>query len=136
MPRGGKRNGRPGKAYPNRTDLNQGIKTAPGQAYGAQARQAEGQAAIPLPQSPAPQAMPFTPPQPGGFAAPTQNPGEPVTAGLPLGAGPGPEILNQPNPNSDSLAQLKAIYSTLNPMADGAEQLRQIIERLEPSAGF
>lgn len=32
----------------------------------------------------------------GGFAAPTSRPGEPVTTGLPIGAGAGPEALPVP----------------------------------------
>jgi len=37
-----------------------------------------------------------TPPPVAGLFAPTQNPQEPVTAGNPMGEGPGPESLNLP----------------------------------------
>lgn len=38
----------------------------------------------------------MAPPAPGGLAAPTNRPDEPVTAGLPIGPGPGPGALGVP----------------------------------------
>lgn len=94
---------------------------APGQAYGEGVDQLQAQAAIPLPQRsvvpppagstsapPPPAGAPVaggnpiaaaiaaaegTPPPQGGLTAPSVRPGEPVTAGLAMGAGPGPEAL-------------------------------------------
>lgn len=97
--RGGPRVGQPGKAYPNRSDLRaQPVRTAPGQVYGQAAAQAEAQKALPLSQlAPPPSPNPAPAPSPvlaPPLTDPTQRPAEPVTAGLPVGPGPGPEVLN------------------------------------------
>ena len=113
MPRGGKRNGRPGASYPNRSDLNrQPVRTVPGQTYGQAGQQAAAQKAVPLPQSqPVPQ-QPFVPPDPGLLSAPSARPNEPVTAGVPIGAGPGPEALGPySGPDDMVLAKLRAAYA-------------------------
>lgn len=117
MARGGKRSGKVGVGYPNRTDLNQpqpvAVQTAPGQVYGAAAQQAAAQKAIPLttpgvvaptsppasapgPSTPAAPALP-SPGSLGGFTRPTERPHEPVTTGSPSGPGGGPEVLNIPS---------------------------------------
>lgn len=120
MPRGGRRAGRAGEAYAQRSDLNQPVRTVPGQAYGAQTAQADAQRVVPLPSSAAPhpapmaRAAPAIPPE-GLLSAPTTRPGEPVTAGLPIGAGPGPEALGiDATGNDQVLANLYAAYR-LNP---------------------
>lgn len=127
MPRGGRRNGIPGQAYGNRSDLNAGAKpipmqAVPGQQYGAVKQQIDAQRAVPMqgtpmpptsPQQPTPgqpgtpdpllaQASPVTyPGDHGDPTRPTQRPSEPVTAGLAVGPGPGPEML----PTSPASAQ-------------------------------
>lgn len=113
MPRGGRRSGSPGSAYSNRTDLQaaQPIRTAPGQPYGAAGQQAAAQQAIPLPATPQPSASPVqppsaTPPEPGMLTGPTTRPGEPVTAGLTVGAGPGPEAVAGGAPGDQVLQNL------------------------------
>src|SRR5438105_4320005 len=107
MARGGTRTGTPGKAYKQRTDMQQPVRVVTGQAYGqAQALQ-NAQRAIPLPNnqavpapispaSPAAAGGPGPPALPGqnDFLRPTERPGEPVTAGIPSGPGPGPEALS------------------------------------------
>ena len=81
MARGGPRLGQEGKAYSNRTDLMRNpIKTAPQRPTREQAAPETGFV---------PQAVPLD--------APTQRPDEPVTAGAPVGPGPGPEILGLPD---------------------------------------
>jgi hypothetical protein len=80
MPRGGKRQGTPGKGYTNRTDL--GMNYDQGQMTAA----AGGMQAPPGPTGPAP----LTPEDSPMLSDPTQRPDEPITAGLPIGAGPGP----------------------------------------------
>jgi hypothetical protein len=77
MPRGGKRQGTPGKGYSNRTDLmnNYDQQSASPAAGGVEATRAPMQ----------------TPDDTPGLSDPTQFPDEPITAGLPIGAGPGPQ---------------------------------------------
>lgn len=136
LPRGGRRVGRAGASYPNRSDLAaQPVKTAPGQVYGAQAAQARAQQAVPLPtsppaQAPAPQPMP-TPPDPGMLHAPTARPGEPVTAGLPIGAGPGPEALPGGLPQDQVLANMYRAFQMAP--SDGLRALIAQTERLNAS---
>ena len=130
--RGGKRQGTPGRAYPNRTDLAQAPTAAPGQTYGNVAQQINAQKQIPLPKQAPPAApasagsAPAGPPPPAGAApapiapgslgpldAPTTRPGEPLTAGLTTGAGPGPEALGMAaQPDADpTVATLKGILA-------------------------
>jgi hypothetical protein len=113
--------------YPNRTDLSNPAKklavtTAPGQTYGKAGEQRRAQQAVPMgtPQQPqAPQQqqqqqpLPVTP-----LNAPTERPDEPITAGNPLGAGPGMDMLPQPMPmatapgsRQDLINQVRYIYS-------------------------
>lgn len=99
MASGGVRQGQPGKQYPNRTDMAQGVRAASGQAYGERKAQEDAQRAIPLPQ--VPQAVPLN--------APTQRPDEPVTAGLPFGPGPGPAVLGLPG-TDDPAEHILALY--------------------------
>lgn len=100
MARGGRRAGKPGVAYQNRSDLN-GSKiplptTAPSAQYGEGAKLQAAQAAVPMgpspvaniPQGPLPGAA-------GPLNRPSERPDEPITAGLPTGAGPGPESLDR-----------------------------------------
>src|SRR5689334_2097510 len=121
MARGGKRVGSPGKNYQNRTDLHQPIRVAPDQQYGQAQALENAQRVIPLPtQSSAPaQAAPASSPAPAGagptsgpFTRPTDRPNEPVTAGLPTGPGPGPEILTSGAGPNDTVRQtLQALYN-------------------------
>lgn len=99
MPSGGPRVGRPGVAYPNRTDLNSGDRQY-GDGVNKQAVR---------------QATPGTPtggPLPGQLSplnAPTDRPGEPVTAGLPMGPGAGPDALTPVPTGNDALYELRAL---------------------------
>lgn len=97
MARGGKRKGRPGAGYGNRTDLvAQPVKTGPSEQYGQRAAQERAQQAIPLPQQ-------APPPMPTDLFAPTQRPDEPVTAGLPEMPGTlAPPSMGLPSPVEDS----------------------------------
>ena len=103
--------------YPNRSDLfKPSIVRVPGQGYGEQAQQVAAQQAIPsgpppIPGAGAPPAPtisgPTPSPQPvatnplplavpganGALSRPTERPNEPVTTGLPMGPGAGPEAL-------------------------------------------
>ena len=101
---GGNRTGRPGSAYTNRTDLNAGPRTQPvqvatGQTYGQAGQQAAAQQAIPLPDFNA-----------LNLARPTERPAEPVTTGLPVGPGPGPEVLTPSVSTAPASGDLEAAY--------------------------
>src|ERR1017187_9642011 len=97
---------------PNRSDLTRPTAQAvPGQGYGEAAQQRAAQQQIPmgLPSAPGPSspgagpggAPPTPPPGPpipepmsnGPLTRPTERPNEPVTHGLPMGPGGGPEVL-------------------------------------------
>lgn len=100
MARGGSRQGTPGEAYSNRTDLmvkprNPEATPAPGPT-----------GPVPVPAGP-----PLVPSVP--FNAPTQRPGEHVMAGAPLGPGPGPVEagMTPAGPRDLVLEQLKAYYA-------------------------
>lgn len=124
MPRGGKRQGAPGKAYAQRTDMNQNrqpIRVAAGQAYGERQAQEQAQRAVPLPAAPPVQVPPPSPapgPAPGSFGAfnrPTERPDEPLTAGMPMGPGPGPEAVAGSfmlSGNDQLIAELRGLYAT------------------------
>lgn len=121
---GGPRQGTPGASYTNRADLRtQKTVVAPGQAYGEAAAQQRALQAVPLaagpavppPSPPGPAANPAEPPPPPDLYRPTERPDEPVTHGLPVGAGAGPEalrVVGNPNPTmTDPIAiQLRALY--------------------------
>jgi hypothetical protein len=149
MPRRGRSAGE-SKAYAQRTDL-MGPKKIPidaptGQPYGVRAEQIAAQRAIPIarPQTdftastPAQSgaAAPATPrpsAPPGPLAgqvvpldAPSARPGEPVTAGLSVGAGPGPEVLGAlRGPGETTADELRAIFVRFP-----TEEMRSLLETL------
>lgn len=103
MARGGRRAGNRGAAYGNRTDLHTPLPpSAPnGLPYGARGELISAQRQVPMapapgagmPQQAPPQQPSVIPGMHGDFLRPTERPNEPVTAGIPMGAGPGPEAL-------------------------------------------
>ena len=100
--------------YSNRTDLqNVAAKVATGQTYGVAKQQMDAQRAVPMGKSPADVAA-VQRPVPGTLGSltrPTERPAEPITAGAPFGAGPGPIAAGIPMTQGDSaLAELRAIY--------------------------
>jgi hypothetical protein len=106
---GGYRQGTPGKAYTNRSDLaadRQPVRVARGKDYGERQAAEQSQTAMPLPDVsniPAPGSVP-------SLTAPTTRPGEPVTAGIPIGPGPGPGVMSVPaSAGSQALFDLRAI---------------------------
>jgi len=105
--------------YAQRTDLL-APKAAPGQTYGEAAKQLAAQRAVPMgnPTPTTPPRATATPGSMGPIDRVSERPNEPVTAGNPLGAGPGAEILPQPLPSDlqpgskqDLINQVRYIYS-------------------------
>lgn len=110
-----------------------------GQGYGVAARQAESQAAVPpgpppaqaaaqaaAPAAPAPVMAAPAGPDPGSLGSlldPTARPDEPITAGLPTGAGPGPEVLTTPPAQSLDMTTVLAAYR-----ANPHPAVRELIE--------
>lgn len=131
MARGGRRQGRSGVNYSQRSDLQQGarlpIATGPSQQYGQRAAAEEQQRALPLvrpgaPASPAPGGAATPPAPPPPLTAPTAAPDEPVTAGSAFGAGPGPEVLGgsafeATTPYDDDVAAMRRYLPALELMA-------------------
>ena len=89
-----------------------------GQTYGEAAAQKRSVQAVPTGRAPAEQqaqkaARRVAPAASGSLLAPTTRPNEPITAGAPFGAGPGPAAagIPIPPPNVDNaIEELKAIY--------------------------
>lgn len=95
-------------------------QTPKGQPYGTGVQQSKALAAAPL--SSGPPSPPMRQPSaqvPGGLkpgqipslSDPTARPDEPVTAGLPLGAGPGPEALGMLPQAPEDLSFARALYA-------------------------
>lgn len=78
------------------------VARIPGQGYGQQAQQVAAQQAVPMGTPSVPTPQPVTP-----LDAPSQRPNEPITHGLPVGPGAGPEALGL---TPDPLSELRAIY--------------------------
>lgn len=100
--RGGRRQGTPGVAYPNRTDLAadrapaQPAQAPKGQTYGEAQRMEQAMQQLPVPDLAAQlNAIP-------GLTDPSTRPDEPLTAGLPFGPGPGPAV-RPPQPGGAGL---------------------------------
>lgn len=126
MPSGGRREGRPGRSYGNRTDLNDRtpkVMTATGQEYGKATAQREVLRAAkntppPAAVGPSPQGVPL--PQPPGLFDPSERPGEATTAGL-----EGVQVMPEPAAPDDHGAILRAIYLR-NPHPDLAALIAEL----------
>lgn len=135
MPRGGKRTGTPGQAYPNRSDLptapDPGAGTFKGQPYGAATAQAQVQGSAAQPPMggggpPLPAATPG--PAPGSFGdlgRPTERPNEPVTSGIAFGPGPGPTA--QPAVSSNA----KDLLTVLGSSPGASPEVRTLLSFME-----
>jgi len=136
MPSGGPRAGKPGNLRPNRSDLNQPKLAPVGQEYGQGQQVLNAQSSQPLPNMQA-GGQPANPRVPvddmrgkiPSLSDPTSRPGEPVTAGLPVGPGAGPEglsggVVGPPQ----ELMILRAIFQ-----AHPNEDLQRLIEFREDS---
>lgn len=129
MPRKSKTQPGQGGAYANRTDLTTGTQavSAPtGLPYGERQALEQAQQQAPLPQQAgfdqtlaAAMGHNF---QPVGLGAPTQRPHEPITHGLPMGPGAGPEILPTSNTMTDQMRRLA--------MSTGDTAIQEIADRM------
>ena len=109
MPRGGKRQGTPGKAYSNRTDMSIDYNMQ------QEATPAAGGVQAPREQQPMLQTYPEDIPN---LSDPTARPQEPITDGLAIGMGRGPEALMNRDPRMGETRQLKRWLPLLDPIAN------------------
>jgi len=109
MPRGGKRQGTPGKAYSNRTDM------AIDYDMQQDVTPAAGGMEAPREQQPMLQVYPEDIPN---LTDPTARPEEPITDGLPIGPGRGIEALTNRDPRLAETQQLKRWLPLLDPVAN------------------
>lgn len=135
--RGGSRQGTPGTAYANRSDL-QARKVpqavAPSPQYGTAVAQQRALQAMPIAAPPGPR--PPTPSGPSGpspqpvvpLDAPSMRPDEHVMAGAPVGPGPGPEALGQFSPAASPLTSAVGLLASLGDnVPDQVKQLRSVL---------
>lgn len=114
MPRGGRRRGTPGRAYSNRTDLGMQYQ---GQDEAGMATPAAGGVEAPRQQM----APPVYPEDIPNLTDPTARPNEPITDGLSMGLGRGPEALVNRDPRAMETAKLKKWLPLLDPYVDDPE---------------
>lgn len=130
MPRGGRRQGAPGKNYANRSDMATGprklpIQVAPGQPYGAAGQQRAAEQAVPMATGditpaggPPPasladaqqSASDFNPPPVVPIGAPTMLPNEHVMTSPPT-----PQAPNAPDPLLNGVALMNSLGDTASP---------------------
>lgn len=107
MPTGGPRTAKPGATYGNRSDLTASADATYGDNVNQQAIRSSTPNRAPV------RGGGGGPPPPGSLiplSAPSTRPNEPVTAGLPVGPGDGPEALApMPPMGDDSLYELRAL---------------------------
>ena len=126
------------------------MKVAPGQQYGKGVEQRDAQRAVPMagrPVTPAPtsSAVASRRPPPGinpgeltPLDAPSARPGEPVTSGMSMGAGSGPEVLGGLAPKAENgvedLAPYLPMLEFMASQPNASSQTRNFVRRLRGAA--
>jgi hypothetical protein len=126
MPRGGKRQGTPGKAYANRTDMTSDYANEGSAAAGG----------MTAPTSAAPMQLPTYPDQTPNLSDPTSRPDEPVTDGILSGEGRGPEAMTGLDPRPQETQALKKWLPLLDPIMnqpDAPESVKVLIRYIRSS---
>lgn len=112
-------------ALSKRTDGGpaQVLSAAPDQGYGDMTQQLNDQRTAPMMGATPQPSMPNVPAssdgfqmpayQGGDFGAPSNRPGEPVTAGVPIGPGPGPQMTNM-NVGAQPTGQLTQMLQSMS----------------------
>lgn len=108
MPRGGARQGTPGKGYSNRTDLQARPDMEQNTAGTGGGVTASNEAMRPASRTPDDSPM---------LLSPTGRPDEPITAGLSVGPGGGPEMLGT-DPRMQETQTMKKWLPLLKPIID------------------
>lgn len=126
--RGGKRQGTPGKGYTNRTDMmtNYDMEAGSPAAGGMDANRDTVSQPV----------LPVYPDQIPSLTTPTARPGEPITDGLRMGAGRGPEAMTGYDPRLDETRKLKKWLPLLEPIArqpDTPDSVRTLVRYIRGS---
>lgn len=108
----------PPGALSRRTDGGPGqpVRVAPGGAYGERAEMEGLQSSAPMAQSGSPSAPPA--PRPTPLGAPTARPDEPITAGVPVGPGVGPQAAGILDDREMTNEKLRPLLASLNAIAN------------------
>lgn len=123
--RGGPRQGVQGRAYAQRSDLNNGQRTQP-------AHVVEAAATAPLV---APTGTPAALPPMPDLRGPTAYPNRPVQHGLSTGPGAGPEVTGLGmDPNRDRLKRLLPVWELMASQPGSSQALRQFVRQVRGGA--
>lgn len=126
--RGGSRQGTPGKAYTNRTDMMSNYDMEAGSPAAGGMEPPRDTVSQPV--------LPVYPDQIPSLTTPTMRPGEPITDGLSRGAGRGPEAMTNLDPRLDETRQLKKWLPLLEPIGrqpDTPDSVRTLIRYIRGS---
>lgn len=134
MARGGRRAGSRGGGYTNRSDLQLPVAAPEGLPYGDAGKLKAAQRAVPMAPAPTPGPSPSPPgaeppPMPGGAGSllrPTERPNEPVTAGMPIGPGPGTEALSPLTQNPGGGSTVAGLLSGLASAPGATDEIQQL----------
>ena len=128
MPRGGRRQGTPGKAYSNRTDMMGQYNMDKGSPAAGGMEPPRDTVSQPV--------LPVYPDQIPSLDTPTMRPGEAITDGLNSGAGRGPEAMTNYDPRLDETRALKKWLPLLEPLAnqpDTPDSVRTLVRYIRGS---
>jgi len=113
-----------------RRGKGQKVQAASGQEYGQRVAQEESQEVVPLHREPT-----VRPGGMGSLVRPTERPNEALTAGAPIGPGPGPGALPQKRPAAEQemsvrLAAYLPILETKAAQPDASANFRMFVRRV------
>lgn len=126
--RGGARQGTPGKAYTNRTDMMTNYDMGAGSPAAGGVEAPRDTVSQPV--------LPVYPDQIPSLTTPTMRPSEPITDGLAVGAGRGPEAMTNFDPRLDETRRLKKWLPLLEPIArqpDTPDSVRTLVRYIRGS---
>lgn len=112
MPRGGKRQGTPGKAYTNRTDMGQNYDMEAGSPAAG---------GIEPPELMGANSLPISPDDIPSLGTPTQRPNEPISDGLSIGPGRDKSALTNYDPRRKEAQALKRWLPIMEPVINDPE---------------
>ena len=120
-------------ALSRRTDGAQPRMDLPDAKYGEQARFQAAQAGAPMAEG-----SPTPGPSPTPLGAPSERPGEPVTAGAELGPGIGPQAAGIIDDEQGTIEQMRPLLRSMETIANlpsSTPQFRSFVRKLRAQAG-